>query len=486
MWLWTRQEAKKIDELSIAGGIPAEKLMETAGSNSAAEILKIAPQARTAVVLCGPGHNGGDAFVVARELHRQGLQVLAVDLEGPSPLRQKKKSEYQGSLISASDFLKRIIPTADLWVDGLFGIGLSRKLEGEAFQLIQRTQSQTGRRIALDTPSGLDVDTGKTQGICFAAHDTLTVGAPKPGFYLNQGPQFCGRIRVIDAGFDRAVVRSTRGQVFLMTPKWVSRWLPERQATDNKSQGGRSLILAGSSEMPGAALLACEAASRVGSGYVYSQEKEVLRFRPEVIPWTKADWKRISAVLIGPGLGTGPETQRLLESLRQSKLPTVIDADALTVASREAMSPFPANWIATPHAGELSRMMGMSAMDIEADRLRAARLAQQKWQSVILLKGFHTVVAYPKLTVIVPTGNVALAKGGSGDVLAGMIVGLLSQGVSLERAPLIASFVHGWMADQWVREGKDKLSLTPQDLLLKLPESLKRFRQPETIAMPHP
>lgn len=450
--------------------------METAGQNSAALIFSLSPQAKTAIVLCGPGNNGGDGFVVARELQELGIQVQVVAIAGPSELRNKKRSEFSGPVQTAEAFLSEP-RKADLWVDALFGIGLDRDLQNPAKDLINWVNQSEGIKISLDTPSGLNVDTGTVMGTCFQAHITITVGQHKPGFYLNQGPENTGLIKTVDAGFSQAIVKKEARSVFLMNRKLAGLWLPKRKSTDNKTAGGRSLIWAGNPSMPGAAILACEAASRVGSGYVYSSENEVVRSRPEVIPWKSNDFQKISSVLLGPGLGFATETFLALQTLAKQQLPAVIDADALTMAAEKKFKAFQKNWILTPHAGELSRLLNISAKEIESDRLKFSKIAQQEFQSVILLKGFHTVVAYPKFSVIIPTGNAALAKGGSGDVLGGMIAGFLSQNVSYERAPLLAGYIHGLIADHWLASGKDLLSLTPQDLLNEIPLMLKKIRK---------
>jgi NAD(P)H-hydrate epimerase len=267
--------------------------------------------------------------------------------------------------------------------------------------------------------------------------------------------------------------------VFLMNQKLVSRWLPKRLATDHKNRGGRALIWAGSAKMPGAALLATRAASRMGAGYVYTTCFDILKFHPEAILWKKEDPSALTAALIGPGLGVNPRTRAALKWLRhQSQIPVVVDADALTVAAEKKLTPFPWHWVATPHTGELARFFGgsVSAADIDRNRLRFARLAQEKLGCTVVLKGYRTIVATPEVCVIIPTGNVALAKGGSGDVLAGMITGLLAQGLSPERAALVACYVHGWMADCWLRSGRDVLSLTPSDLIRGIPRALARMR----------
>ncbi len=477
MWLWTRQEAKQIDELTIRSGIPAEKLMETAGLKSSSLILKLAPLAQTAVVFCGPGNNGGDGFVIARDLRMQGLNVTVVEFnsERNSSLREQKKSEYSGSVISLEQLHQAPFPS-DIWVDAFFGIGLTRDLDVSIQKTFQIVKEAKGLKVAIDTPSGLDVDTGEILGSCFEADYTLTVGRPKPGFYLNQGPQVCGKILSLEIGFKKEISASEARSVFLASSNLISRWIPKRSPTDNKTRGGRTLIWAGRREMPGAALLAARAALRVGSGYVYSSQSDVVRFSPEIIPWDK-NISQMQSVLLGPGLGTGPKTIKAIRSLQEAFLPVVIDADALTVAARESQIPFPKHWIATPHAGELARFLNVPAKEIEKNRIRFAQIAQKKLGCVVVLKGFHTVIAYPGFSVIIPTGNVALAKGGSGDVLGGMMAGFLSQNLSFERAPILAAFLHGKIADDWVRGKRDPLSLTPTDLLIEIPKTLRKLRK---------
>ncbi len=478
MWLWTRQEAKQIDEQTIQSGVMAETLMEKAGRLSAEWIIRRFPGQKKAVVLCGPGHNGGDGYVIARILQQQQWSVQVVDVSGPesSDLRSLKKSQFPGKPLSAIEFLKNPL-TTDIWIDALFGIGLTRPLDSVCRQLVEHINQSQGHKIAIDTPSGLDVNTGQIFGACLKAQSTLTVGHPKPGFYLNHGPEHCGKIHQLDIGFPKEISKPKARSVFLFHSRWARRWLPRRKAADNKTKGGRALILAGSDDMPGAAILAARAAKRVGAGYVYCSEREVLRYSPECLPWSDSDFSHLQSVLIGPGLGKSSRTERLLRELKKTSLPVVVDADAFTVAAEKKLFPFPENWLATPHAGELSRLLQIPSSEIEADRLQAARRGQEILGCPVLLKGFHSVVALPEFSVIVPTGNVALAKGGSGDVLGGMIAGFLSQGLSSERALLLSVYVHGWMADQWLAEGKDHLSLAPSDLIEMLPSAIHQIRR---------
>jgi len=458
MWLWTQKEAKRIDEKTVQSGIAsASELMEKAGRRSAQMILCLYPKARSIFVFCGPGHNGDDGRIVARELQKQNRQVQVFNLP-----------------TQAADFLQKK-RQADLWVDAIFGMGLNRGIREPLQTVIQKINESVGIKVSLDTPSGLDVDTGEILGCAIRADATLTVGQPKPGFFLNQGPAHTGSVYPIDIDFPRSIVFEEARSVFLLQRPLVQKWLPVRTSTDHKGQGGATLVWAGSSSMPGAAVLAARAASRIGSGNVYVTQNQVLKHHPESILWKNQDFKKIRAALLGPGLGLDPKIKSHFQTLRNAGIPAVIDADALTMAAELNLGPFHHSWVATPHAGELARLLDCKAIDVESDRLKFARLAQQRWGGTILLKGYHTVITTAQVSIIVPTGNVSLAKGGSGDVLSGMIAGLMAQGLSSERAAMVGCYIHGWVADQWVRE-KDYLSLTPSDLIAAIPQALFQLR----------
>lgn len=483
MWLFTKQEAKEADLLTQASGTSEELLMERAGIASAEQIIqkfRTSKKAKISVaVFCGPGHNGGDGLVLAQTLLSLGWQVQMIGFQTSksSALRRKKESEFKGSVWTLDQFYSST-EVFDIWVDALFGTGLNRDLPIEMQNLIQQLNQKAGFKVSLDCPTGLDAGSGKIFGRCFKADLTLAVERPKTGFFLNRGPEHCGQIRTLKIGFSKETLSNFKS-CYLLSRKLTKRWIPERLPTDHKGKGGRSFIWAGSRQMPGACILAGHAAARVGAGYIYVSEIEALRFLPEAIPLDFSRLSEIDSALIGPGLGVNPKTLKAIQSLKSLKIPVVIDADALTILSQnsESLLPLPQNWIATPHAGELSRILGISTQEIEADRLTAARLGQKKLGCILVLKGFHTVIALAKLSLIINTGNVALAKGGSGDVLAGMITGFLAQGVMPERAALLASYVHGLIADQWIQTGKDLLSLMPSDLLETIPQTLAELRK---------
>lgn len=258
--------------------------------------------------------------------------------------------------------------------------------------------------------------------------------------------------------------------------KLLKNWLPKRKTTDNKSRGGRALILAGSYKMPGAGVLAAKAASAVGAGYIYTSTREVLRFFPEIIPWND-QMEKINSVLIGSGSGLNARLVAHIRKLKKTSVPVVIDADALTLAAQKKLYPFPSHWIATPHTGELSKFLNMTADNIQNNRLKSIKMAQKKLNCIVVLKGYRTLVASKDQIWEIPTGNVSLAKAGSGDVLAGMICGFLAQGVAPEKSTLLATYIHGLIADEWIKLKNDYLSLTPSELLNRIPKAIYKLRR---------
>lgn len=268
------------------------------------------------------------------------------------------------------------------------------------------------------------------------------------------------------------------------TLKQAQKNLPQKKKTDNKSKGGKSFLVAGSTGMFGAGVLAATAAARVGSGYVTlvtDQKNFPSHKHPDFLltDW-KSLWRKnqlISALGIGPGLGKSKQALTILRQLLKNPVPhVVIDADALNLCAQHKLTPFPKTWIATPHEGELARLLGETAEHIRKNRLAAVVKAQKKLKCVVILKGHHTLIADSTRIYQIESGNAALAKAGTGDVLTGMITGFVAQGLPSMEAAGLGAFVHGWMADQWIKDKNDPLSLMPSDLLERLPKAIARIR----------
>lgn len=502
MRLTTVEQAKEIDHLSqTVYKLPDDLLMETAGSAAAREIDQAYyPEIKSGAiaVVCGPGNNGGDGLVLARHLHSMGhrdvLVMLAAEPRRRGPLfkKQLERVELQG--LKIVDFFKNpekrdLIKSCRLVVDALFGIGLNRDVQSPYREIIDLINSARVAVVSLDTPSGLDCNRGRVLGAAVKAQMTLTFGLAKPGFFVSEGPLCVGRLRVLPIGFPHEVLRGVATTHFGFNDRLARRYLPARPEASNKASHGHLAVFAGSPGTWGAAVLTSSAAYRMGTGYVTlasrQDPKEVLPELPEVLTasagaekpdpqfWEK---RKISAVAVGPGLGVDEWTARLIEDLKKRNVEKVVlDADALTTCVQFALFPLPATWVITPHAGELSRILKIPAADIESDRFYHARLAYEKAGCHVLLKGFRSVLAYDKRCMIVMSGNSALAKAGTGDVLTGMIGGLLAQGLPTLQATATAAYIHGRIADEWVRMGNDKRALTASDLREHLPGLMGRL-----------
>ena len=502
MRLATVDQSRRIDELSqSAYGLSAEILMESAGALAARELEQsYFPEllgGGSVAVVCGPGHNGGDGLVLARHLYSSGRRNITIFLVEPDGAlsdlvrQQRERCERQGlkviPLTSQEGQLRgtlKKLSEAALIVDALFGIGLSRPVTGVFSKIIDALNRSRAPAVSLDCPSGLDCNTGQSLGGSVRASMTLSFGLAKPGFFVNEGPLLLGRLRVLSIGFPPKLLRELATTHFLFSEKLARRYLPRRKAASNKSHHGHLLVLAGREGYWGAGALSSAAAYRMGAGYVtwasFSSPSEQIREIPEVLTGSVEAqdlWERsFAAAVIGPGLGAGKATADLILRLQEWGGPVVVDADALTTCVEESLFPLPRHWVLTPHAGELSRILQVSPRSIEQQRFEAAMEASQRCGSHVLLKGFRSVLAFGDRCMVIQSGNSALAKAGTGDVLAGMIGGLMVQGLETLPAAATAAYVHGRMADDWVRSGRSRSSLLASDLKDHLPQLLGRIQ----------
>lgn len=500
MRLITAQQAHQVDEYSCkAYGLTNEILMEAAGIQAARECQQnFYPELTRGltVFICGPGHNGADGLVMARHLHSMGFRNLLILLFMPKnktpPLfkLQLKRAELHG--LRMIDGLKEKkkrdqMKSATLIVDALFGVGFKKKLENEFREVVEKINALKVPIVSLDTPSGLNCDTGVASGVAVKSHTTFTFGLPKPGFFTADGPQLVGKLRVLPIGYPYECLRGIATTHFLFNDKLARRYLPQRKDRTNKGDFGKLVVMAGSEGKWGAGILSAQSAYRMGAGYVVWAGKELplqkLEATPEVLTakiddefiW---DTKKITAYAVGPGLGITDETAQIIRRLKNLKVEKVVlDADAITVCVKYKLFPLPKSWVLTPHPAELSRMIKIDVKEIESDRYAAALAGAKIAGCHVLLKGFRSILAYEKRTMVIQAGNASLAKAGSGDVLTGMIGSLLAQGLEPLQATSTAAFVHGRLADEWVRAGYDKRSLNPSDLKESLSSILARIAQ---------
>jgi hydroxyethylthiazole kinase-like uncharacterized protein yjeF len=455
------------DRATIESGTPAVVLMDRAGRAVARAAIRVAGgrYGRRAVVACGPGSNGGDGFVAARILRREGMAVACLLIDD-APVEGAARSHFArlaGEGVAAEPFEPRRVEDADVIVDAIFGTGFRGTAKGVAATAIEAINASGAPVVAVDIPSGVAGATGHVQGPAVSAEVTVAIAAEKIGTALPPGALFAGDVEVVDIGI--AVPESERG-LWMTTDDDVAAVLPERRVDAHKRSNGSVAVLGGSSGMSGAPILACRGAVRMGAGYATlgttsAVEAVMSGLLPEVLSMIVSDedvlgpealkrfdpvLERADVLVIGPGLGRG-EPQRALveESLAGLDLPIVLDADGLNVlADSTDTLARDAPTVITPHPGELAGLLGMSTAEVLDDRVDVAVRSAERWGCVVVLKGYRTIVAEPSGRGIVnPTGGPELATAGTGDVLSGAVAALLAAGVPAFSAAWAAVFVHG-------------------------------------------
>jgi ADP-dependent NAD(P)H-hydrate dehydratase / NAD(P)H-hydrate epimerase len=471
----TPDQASRLDRETQARGISAAVLMERAGRAVARAAVELCGGAygRRAVVVCGKGNNGGDGFVTARHLARAGMRVAVAMVEHPGELREPAAANARRLdevLIRVRPFsdanLDRELARADVAVDAIFGTGFRGIPEDEWAAAIADMNAASVPVVAVDIPSGVNGTSGQVEGEAVWAELTVTFGAVKTGIALLPGAEYAGVVRVVDIGFPQDLVRA---DAWLTEPEDVARTFPRRDADTHKRASGVLLVLAGSRGMTGAPRLIASAAGRIGTGLVIvaapasalpAIQSRLTEAVFEPLPETKEGTVApgaLSLVLdrlgaahalaLGPGLTAHPETAAFVrEVVSRSPVPVVIDADGLNAFAGRApeLARRRADAVLTPHVGEFGRLSGVKARDLDADRLGNVRALAASTETVTLLKGSRTVIAEPRGEVRVnPTGSPVLATAGSGDVLTGMVGGLLARGLPPLEAAAAAAYLHG-------------------------------------------
>jgi len=501
-------------------GVPGEVLMESAGRAVVEAVLEWLPPGGSVVAVCGGGNNGGDGLVVARQLRLLGAPVRAALLCDEKQLRgdaaaNLKRARAAGVPIDGERWRA---PVAGVIVDAIFGTGLSRDVTGPAAASIRRInaarESRAGavRVVAVDLPSGLCSDSGQILGVAVRADVTVTIQAPKLGLVLEPGRALSGRVRVARIGIAEEAP-GVRADATLWTRAGAGARLPERPPAGHKGTFGHALIVAGSEGKTGAAALAAEGASRAGAGLVtiacpagLNDILEIKCTEAMTVPVPDTSDRALAAsaagvllelaaertvVGLGPGVGRGAETMKLVGALvARLRKPVVIDADGLFAfaSEPERLAVRKAPTVLTPHPGEAGHLLGAAPDEINRDRVGAARSLAERTGAVVLLKGAASVAAAPDGRVVVnPTGGPALGSGGTGDVLTGVVTGLLAQGVAAFEAAALAAFVHGAAADR-IAVASGTSGLTAGDLARALPAEFDALRAEarEATGAPHP
>jgi hydroxyethylthiazole kinase-like uncharacterized protein yjeF len=461
-----------------ASGSPT--LMERAGA-AAAKLARslCGDTAKAVLVVAGPGNNGGDAFEVAAHLKRGYFRVSVV-FAGE---REKLSNDAQAALgkwETTGGSLLGEIPgdlRFDLAIDGLFGIGLTRPLEGAHATLVERLNALAVPILALDVPSGINADTGAVMGRAVRASHTITFIAHKPGLLTLDGPDHCGTLKLDTLGIDPAAVLEPEGE--LLAESILEGAVPRRPRNFHKGQAGSVGILGGAAGMVGAAVIAGRAALQCGAGRVYlgllaPRPPCVDYARPELMlrkPSAVTEKGLVNMLVAGPGMGQSSAGGKLLRAALGAPVPLLLDADALNLVagsrtSAAALAKRAAPTIMTPHPAEAARLLGKTTGEVQSDRVASAREIARRYRSLVVLKGNGSVIAAPQGAFwINPTGNPGMASAGMGDALAGMIAALCAQGADPLTALLAGTYLHGAAADALAANGSGPLGITASEVI---------------------
>lgn len=492
----TKDSMKKVEAAAYESGVTYTLLMQNAG-NAAAEYiaLTVSPVGKTAVILCGCGNNGGDGFVIAKNLSEKGAKVTVVLTERPktddAELMFSKLPETVTVLKGEEGF--RAVFEADIIVDALFGTGLSRNIEGISANLIKIANESEALRFAVDIPSGAECDTGRMLGTCFRADYTMTFEAMKPCHILPPANAYCGKIKILSIGINSDIM-STAEAVASIIPEPI---FEKRDKNAHKGTYGTAFSLTGSYGMSGASVMSSLAALRSGVGIMKTAcveenypvvatalpesvlvpcESEGGRYKITALDTMKRELETANAYLVGCGLGVSLDVAELVrKTALSSAVPVIIDADGINSVAKdiEFIKQMKAPLVLTPHPKEFSRISGWSVAEIESDRIGKAKSFAAEYGVWLVLKGANTVVATPDGEIFVNvSGNPGMATGGSGDVLAGIMLALLCRESSVTDAVLKAVRLHGDAADKAARK-LGEIPLLPRDIIAELPSLFK-------------
>jgi len=504
-------QMKNLDRRAIEEfGIPGIVLMENAGRGTIEVIDKYFPamSMKKIIVIAGSGNNGGDGFVIGRHLLNRGVEVEAfllghkakvsgdakVNMVLYQKLRPVKELHRQEDLMK----FQTQIGDADLIIDAILGTGVNTEVRGLYRDIIDYINSLPTPVVSVDIPSGIDASTGKILGTAIYADLTVTFGLPKIGLLIHPGLDRVGILEVADISIPPYLVQEENIQVELLEAHKLFPLLKQRDSNSHKGNYGHVLIIAGSVGKTGAAAMSSDAALRIGAGLVtlgipasLNPVMEVKLTEVMTEPLAETDSQTLSTkslpriqeliegkevLALGPGISTHSETIAIVQHIiRNSRTSLIVDADGINALGKkpsvlhEAQCPI----ILTPHPGEMARITGTSIKEVQDDRIGVAKKFAQEYGVVLVLKGARTIIAEPNGNVYINcTGNPGMASGGIGDVLTGMIAGLVAQGYTISEASRLGVFLHGYIADE-ITDQRGEVGLTATDIINRIPLSLK-------------
>lgn len=507
MYILTTQQTRAEEQRGADNNISYEKMMTAAGRNAAQILMREFPDADRIAVVCGKGRNGGDGIVAAAQMRSAGKKVYLI-LAAGKPTDELSAKMYDKARVGGMmiyDYTKSpescdaALRSCDLLVDAVLGIGIKGNLRGGIASLAALYNEIKAPKAALDIPSGINADGGALPGLWFHADCTVTMHTKKPAHVLYPAAAACGRVFIAPIGFPPAPESAYLTET---NERLVSSTMPARRPDAHKGDFGFALSVCGSRNMPGAAILAARTAAESGAGlvgaafpdgaynaltaqlcepvFIPCEGAEDGGFSGNAVQALSARLPSASAVLFGCGVGRGAGAAEVLRFLIKNVYqPLIIDADGINLLSEniDLLKERPAPTLLTPHPGEMSRLTGLTAAEINADRVSAARKFAEKYGVDLLLKGRGTLIAGPEGRVFLnPTGNPGMATGGSGDMLSGLILSLTAQGVPLFRAAVCGAYIHGAAGDL-AAEKYSEMGVTPTRMLEALPRVLLQLEK---------
>jgi ADP-dependent NAD(P)H-hydrate dehydratase / NAD(P)H-hydrate epimerase len=452
------------------------------------------------VIVCGTGNNGGDGFAIARHLYVSGKKISVFLVTGSNKLSETCKINYNilknmgikvrmiSNIEDVSD-LKDYIIDAEVTVDSIFGTGLNRMVEGIYDAVIAVINENSRKTFSIDIPSGLNSDSGVPMGNAVRAYKTITFEMYKRGFLNYKAGKYCGEIIVEKVGIPEFIIEEFHNREFITQRTDIAKSIRKREIYNHKGEYGRVLIAAGSKGFTGAALISTEAAVKSGCGLVTlacneevqkslsGRVLEAMTINFDCNEEFRRNIKISDAIAVGPGLGNNEKTLSIVKYMvEEAECPLIIDADGINVLSGKAelLKKGKGNIIITPHLGEMSRITGLSIEQIKENRLDVAKDFAQKYEVIVLLKGYQTVITDGRNTYINPTGNSAMASGGMGDCLTGIIASFAAQGINPLSAAVCGAYIHGYIGEKL---SENMYSVNASHIIEKIPFYIKEILQ---------
>ncbi len=478
MKLYTAAQSRELDRQAIEEhGISGIRLMSLAGRAAFQELLRRWPDPACLHIFCGAGNNGGDGFIVAELAAERGIPVTVYQLGDAARITgdaQEARVRALAAGVHIDTLEKKPALVEGVVVDGLLGTGLSGEVRPDYAHAIDLINDSGLPVLALDIPSGLCSDSGRTLGTAVRAHCTVTFIGAKQGLFTGAAPEYCGDITLCDLDVPAACFSAVAARACRLQLEECLDYLPALPLHAHKGMLGSVLVVGGDHGMGGACLMASEAAARCGAGLVSVATREehvagIIARRPEVMARAVASatqlqemLDRASVVACGPGLGQSPWSEQLLAAAAAGGQAMVLDADGLNLlaAGRVLTETNRDNWVLTPHPGEAARLLGLDTAQVQADRYGAARALQARFGGAVVLKGAGSLICGGDMVYVSSYGNPGMASGGMGDVLSGVIAALLGQGLDPVRAACLGVCLHGRAADMAAAQGRRGLLAT--------------------------